>query len=257
MTQALLPRHFIKLKARQKKFTVLTAYDAPTATLLEAAGIEAILIGDSLGNVFAGHANTVPVTMNDMIYHCKAVARGCNTPLLIADMPFMSYQVSESQAKTNAARLIQEGAAHALKVEVFSEPDLTYIQAILNCGIPVLAHLGLTPQSVYQLGGYAKQGKDQDSQAMLCKVAQRLADMGCFAVLLECVPDELAKKLQASLTIPVIGIGSGPHCDAQILVTHDLLGMGPKKPPSFVKPYAQLYDPMKAAIEAYKTDTEK
>ncbi|MEK9657233.1 MAG: 3-methyl-2-oxobutanoate hydroxymethyltransferase [bacterium] len=244
-------------KADKKKLCMLTAYDAITAGLLEAVGIEMILIGDSLGNVVAGFDNTLPVTMDHMLYHCQAVARGCERALLIADMPFMSYQVSDEKARENAGRLIKEGGAQAVKIEVFSNEDMSRIQSILNCGIPVIAHLGLTPQSVYQLGGYKRQAKNKSTEAQLIDRAEIAEDIGCFAVILECVPSDVAKTVQQTLTIPVIGIGAGPDCDGQVLVTQDLLGLSNKKVPSFVKQYAKLFEPMKKAISAFKEDVEQ
>ena len=252
----LLPLDLIRLKANNQRFTMLTAYDAPMASLLEKSGIKVVLVGDSLGNNFSGFDNTIPVTLEQMIYHCQAVSRGCSQALIIADMPFMTAQVSITDAKKNAAKLIQKGGAQAVKIEIFSPQDLDVIRAIIDCGIPVLGHLGLTPQSLYQLGGYAKQAKDKRSQRLLEKQADALSDAGCFGLLLECIPDDFAQHLQKKYPIPIIGIGSGSHCDGQVLVTQDLLGMNESAPPSFVKPYAQLYSLMSQAIKDFKKDSE-
>lgn len=256
MINRTLPTDLIQLKQNKQGFSMLTAYDALIAQLLESCNISCILIGDSLGNVFAGHNSTIPVTLEHMIYHCQAVSRATSKSLLIADMPFMSTQISLEKAKENAGKLIQQGGVQAVKIEVFSDSDIDSIAAILNCGIPVLAHLGLTPQSVYQLGGYKKQAKDQESENLLISRAKRLCKMGCFAILLECIPDLLAKKLQSLLAIPIIGIGSGKYCDAQVLVTQDLLGFNAKPVPSFVKTYASLYKTAQDAIKSFDQDTK-
>ena len=256
MIKRILPADLIRFKQNKQRFSMLTAYDALTAQLLEASQISCILIGDSLGNVFAGHDSTIPVTLEHMIYHCQAVSRVTSESMLIADMPFLSTQISVEQAKINAGKLIQQGGVQAVKVEVFSDSDLDSIHAILNCGIPVLAHLGLTPQSVYQLGGYKKQAKDFDSEQILISRAKTLCDLGCFSILVECIPDSLAKKLQSLLPVPVIGIGSGTHCDAQVLVTQDLLGLNSKPAPSFVKAYASLYKTAQDAIKSFDQDVK-
>lgn len=242
-------------KERGQPITMLTAYDYPTAILLERAGIDAILVGDSLGMVVLGYENTLPVTMDEMIHHCKAVARGARTPLLIGDMPFLSYQVSVSEAVRNAGRFLQEGGMDAVKLEGGCE-RLEAIRAIVQAGIPVMGHLGLTPQSVHQLGGFRPQGRTARAAQRLLEDARLLEEAGCFAIVLESVPARLATLISQRLSIPTIGIGAGPGCDGQVLVTHDLLGLFERFTPRFVKRYAQLHAEIERAFREYIQDVE-
>lgn len=237
-------------KERGQPITMLTAYDYPTALLLDRAGIDAILVGDSLGMVVLGYENTLPVTMEDMLHHCKAVARGARSALLIGDMPFLSYQVSVSEAVRNAGRFLQEGGMDAVKLEGGRE-RLEAIRAIVQAGIPVMGHLGLTPQSVHQLGGFRPQGRTARAAQRLLEDALLLEEAGCFSLVLESVPARLARLISQRLTIPTIGIGAGAGCDGQVLVTHDLLGLFERFTPRFVKRYADLHQEMLRAFQAY------
>lgn len=248
--------HTLRLKKeRQEKITMLTAYDYPTALAMDQAGIDAILVGDSLGMVVLGYENTLPVTMEEMLHHCRAVARGASHCLLIGDMPFMSYQASLSEAVHNAGRFLKEGGMDAVKLEGGRERVET-VRAILEAGIPVMGHIGLTPQSVHQLGGFRPQGKEARAAQRLFEDALLLQEAGCFSIVLESVPARLAEMISNYLNIPTIGIGAGPHCDGQVLVTHDLLGLFERFTPSFVKKYAELYQEMKRAFLSYKADVE-
>jgi len=243
-------RTFLQKKTRHEPITVLTAYDYPTALALDRAGIDAILVGDSLGMVVLGYQNTLPVTMEDMLHHCKAVSRGAETALLIGDMPFMSYQVSVSEAVRNAGRFLQEAGMDAVKLEGGRE-RLESVQAIVAAGIPVMGHLGLTPQSVHQLGGFRPQGRNAAAARRLIEDAHLLEDAGCFSIVLESLPSRLATMISEQLSIPTIGIGAGPGCDGQVLVTHDLLGLFQRFTPGFVKQYANIYQVMETAFAGY------
>ncbi len=238
-----------KMKRDREKFAVLTAYDASFAALLEAAGVEIILVGDSLGMVIQGQRTTVPVTMEDMIYHTRSVARGCRTALLMADMPFASYATVE-QAVRNAARLMQEGGAHMVKLEGGGVLVETVRQLSRN-GIPVCAHLGLLPQSVHKLGGYKVQGREQVAARQIIDEALALQEAGADVALVECIPAELTARLTEALAIPLIGIGAGPSCDAQVLVSYDMLGITPGRRPKFSKNFLTGHDNLQAAVEAY------
>ena len=245
---------------RQKKragepISMLTAYDYPTAMAVDQAGIDAILVGDSLGMVVLGYPNTLPVTMDEMLHHCRAVSRGAQHALLIGDMPFMSYQVSASEAVRNAGRFLQEAGMDAVKLEG-GRPRLDAIRAILSAGIPVMGHLGLTPQSIHQLGGFRPQAREVEAALNLLEDAFLLQEAGCFSIVLESVPARLAAAVSERLEIPTIGIGAGAGCDGQVLVTHDLLGLFDRFTPKFVKKYADLYNEMTQAFSAYKADVE-
>lgn len=241
---------FKAAKAEKRPITMLTAYDYTTACLLEEAGVDSVLVGDSLGMVMLGYENTLRVTMEDMIHHTKAVARGIRTGFLIGDMPFLSYHVSVEEAVRNAGRFIQEGRAEAIKLE--GGPSvIDKIRAIVKAQIPVLGHLGLTPQSVNMFGGFKVQGKDLEAARRLVDDALLLQDAGVFAMVLESVPDTLARLISQKLDIPTIGIGAGPHCDGQVLVIQDLLGMFRKLKPKFVKTYAELGDATVVAVKTY------
>ncbi|MCI0518770.1 MAG: 3-methyl-2-oxobutanoate hydroxymethyltransferase [Chloroflexi bacterium] len=243
-------------KARREPVTMLTAYDYPTAQAIDRAGVDAILVGDSLGMVVLGYATTLPVTVDEMLHHCRAVARGAVGALLIGDMPFMSYQVSPQKAVRNAGRFLQEGGMDAVKLEGGGE-RLEAIRAILSAGIPVMGHLGLTPQSIHQLGGFRPQGRDVSAALRLLEDALVLQEAGVFSLVLESIPARLAAHISSRLEIPTIGIGAGAGCDGQVLVTHDLLGMFDRFTPRFVKQYADLHGEMARAFAAYKTDVEQ
>jgi 3-methyl-2-oxobutanoate hydroxymethyltransferase len=241
------------MKRNSEPFSMLTAYDYPTALVMDQAGIDIILVGDSLGMVVLGYENTLPVTMEEMLHHCRAVSRGAKYALLVGDMPFMSYQVDVAQAVRNAGRFLQEGGMNAVKLEGGSERADT-IRAIVNAGIPVMGHLGLTPQSVHKLGGYRPQGRDAEAAYRLLEDAQVLQEAGCFSLVLESIPGRLAKLVTECLDIPTIGIGAGPSCDGQVLVTHDLLGIFERFTPRFVKRYANLSGEMRRAFSEFKEE---
>ncbi|HEY9086636.1 MAG TPA: 3-methyl-2-oxobutanoate hydroxymethyltransferase [Anaerolineaceae bacterium] len=246
---------FRQKKSRGEPVTMMTAYDYPTALLVEKAGLDCILVGDSLGMVVLGYDNTLPVTMEDMLHHCKAVARGAQTPLLVGDMPFLSYQVSVSEAVHNAGRFLKEGGMDAVKLEGGRERKGT-VRAIVEAGIPVMGHIGLTPQSVHQLGGFRMQGGKAPAAQRLLEDALLLEESGCFSLVLESVPARLAALISQRLTIPTIGIGAGNQTDGQVLVVHDLLGLFDRFKPRFVKTYANLHDTVLQALEAYKSDVD-
>lgn len=248
------PRHIIEKKQRGEKITMLTAYDYQTALVLDEVGIDMLLVGDSLGNVFSGFSNTLPVEMDHMVYHTQAVCRAAKSALVVGDMPFLSYQVSIEEAKRNAGRLVKEGFAHAVKLEIIN-PDLTVVSEIVNMGIPVMAHIGFTPQKLYQLGGYRVQGREQDDQELMVDVAKRLEEAGCFAVILEMVPADLATRISQMLRIPTIGIGAGPGCDGQVLVSQDMLGIT-SKAPRFVKRYVDISSQISTAVSQYIRDVQ-
>jgi 3-methyl-2-oxobutanoate hydroxymethyltransferase len=237
---------FLTARARGVRLTLLTAYDYTMARLLDAAGVDGILVGDSLGMVVQGHDNSLSVTLDEVIYHTRMVARGARRSLLIADMPFMSYQVSAQQALENAGRLIKEGGAHAVKLEG-GVRSAAALEAIAGADIPVMGHIGLTPQSVRRFGGF----RVQRDGSRLLDDARATEQAGAFAVVVECVPDEVAREITAALHIPTIGIGAGSGCDGQILVTHDMLGLYGDLRPRFVKQYADLGAALTDAVEAY------
>jgi 3-methyl-2-oxobutanoate hydroxymethyltransferase len=238
-----------KMKQAGEKIAVLTAYDASFAAIMEAAGIDVILVGDSLGMVIQGHKTTVPVTIEHMIYHCRSVASGCRYVLIMADMPFMSYATVE-EALGNAARLMQKGHAHMVKLE--GDGTLAErIRQLSRNGIPVCAHLGLLPQSIYKLGGYKVQGREEAAACQLVDDALKLQDAGADVVLVECVPAELGGRLSETLEIPVIGIGAGAGCDAQVLVSYDMLDISLGRRPRFSKNFMEGQDSVQAAIAAY------
>lgn len=235
-----------------EKISMLTAYDVSFARLLDSQGIDMILVGDSLGMVALGYDSTVPVTMDEMIHHAKAVRRG-SASFIVGDMPFLSYQVDKKEAIKNAGRFCKEAGCDAVKLEGGLEVSDT-TRAVVEAGISVMGHIGLTPQTASQLGGYKVQGKDVESARKMLRDAQALDEAGVFAIVLECIPDALAKSITENVSVPTIGIGAGPGCDGQVLVTHDLLGMFDKFTPSFVKRYAQLAPLMKEAIAAFITE---
>jgi 3-methyl-2-oxobutanoate hydroxymethyltransferase len=243
-------------KMRGEPLAFLTAYDYPSAVALDRSGIDGILVGDSLGMVVLGYENTLSVTMQDMLHHCRAVARGASRTHLVGDMPFMSYQSSTGGAVRNAGSLLQKGGMDAVKLEGGRE-RVPAIKAIISAGIPVMGHLGLTPQSVHQLGGWKMQGKSAESARRLIEDSLILEDAGCYAIVIESIPTELAQLISKRLSIPVIGIGAGAECDGQILVTHDLLGLFDRFTPCFVKKYADLFSEMEKAFRSYIADVKE
>jgi 3-methyl-2-oxobutanoate hydroxymethyltransferase len=239
-----------EMKLKKEKIVMLTAYDYSTAKLVDEAGIPLILVGDSLGMVMLGYESTIPVTTDEMIHHTKAVARGAKQALIIGDMPFMTYHTSISDALRNAARFIQEGGAQAVKLEggvIVAET----VRRIVECGIPVMGHIGLTPQSIHQLGGHKVQGKTPEAAERLLKDARVLEQAGAFAIVLETVPAPLAKLITQKISIPTIGIGAGPDCDGQVLVINDLLGLFSDFVPKHAKQYAKLAGEIKTALADY------
>lgn len=246
---------FRQKKERGEPITMLTAYDYPTAMAIDKAGIDSILVGDSLAMVVLGYDNTLPVTMEEMLHHARAVARGAKTALLIGDMPFMSYQVSVEEAVRNAGRFLQQGGMDAVKLEG-GRDRADAVRAIVGAGIPVMGHIGLTPQSVHQLGGFRAQGKNASAAKRLMEDAQILEEAGAFSLVLESVPARLAEYISKHISIPTIGIGAGVGCDGQVLVTHDLLGLFDRFTPKFVKKYANLHEAMNKAFTEYIDDVE-
>jgi 3-methyl-2-oxobutanoate hydroxymethyltransferase len=246
---------FRQKKERGEPIAMLTGYDYPTALALDQAGIDAILVGDSLGMVVLGYENTLPVTMEEMLHHCRAVARGAKAALLIGDMPFMSYQVSTEEAVRNAGRFLQQGGMESVKLEGGRE-RLDTIRAIHGAGIPVMGHLGLMPQSVNLLGGFRPQGRTAITAERLFEDAILLEEAGCFSLVLESVPARLAEMVSKRLAIPTVGIGAGAGCDGQVLVTHDLLGLFDRFTPKFVRKYANLHTEMQNAITSYIADVQ-
>lgn len=243
-------RKLVSWKRKGRKIVCVTAYDYTMARLVEEAGIDLILVGDSLGNVIQGLDTTIPVTLEDVIYHSRAVRRGIQRAHLVGDMPFLSYQISREEALRNAGRLMKEGAVHSVKLEGGRE-HAESIRAMTNAGIPVMGHLGLTPQSVHTLGGYRVQGRDDESAHRIVEDAKILQEAGIYALVLECVPDRLARGITDTLEVPTIGIGAGAQCDGQILVIQDLLGLNQEFKPKFVRRFAELGEQTVSALQAY------
>ncbi len=239
-----------QMKVAGEKISVLTCYDFPTARILDSCGIDMMLVGDSAGVVFSGYENTLPVSVDEMVYHTRAVMRAEPKALVVADMPFLSYQVDLSEARRNAGRLIKEGGAAAVKLEG-GENAAAAIRAIVDMDIPVMGHIGLTPQSIHRMGGYKVQGKSDAQAEQLLADAAAVEAAGAFAVVLEGIPQKLAARLTAQLAIPTIGIGAGPHCDGQVLVIHDILGLCEKYSPKFVKKYIDLRPIIGEAVASY------
>jgi 3-methyl-2-oxobutanoate hydroxymethyltransferase len=244
------------LKKQGKRITMLTAYDYPMALLEDRAGIDIILVGDSLAMTVLGYENTLPVTMDEMIHHTKAVVRGAKHPLIIGDMPFMSYNTSEREAIFNAGRFMKEAGADAVKLEGGASVK-EIVRAIVKGGIPVMGHIGLTPQTISMLGGFKVQGKDAQAAQKIIDDALSLQDAGAFSVLLEAVPAPIAKMVTERLTVPTIGIGAGVHCDGQVLVVHDMLGLFDRFTPKFAKKYVNLSEVILKALDAYKEEVIK
>ncbi len=244
-----------KMKQAGERITMLTAYDATFAKLLDRAGIEILLVGDSLGMVVQGHDTTLPVTMDQMVYHCAAVRRGVSQAHLVADMPFGSYQASADEAVKNAVRLCAEGGCESVKLEGGAEYG-EIIQRIVRAGVPVMGHIGLTPQSVHKLGGYVVQGRNEDKAERLKADAKALEAAGCYSIILEMMPTELSAEIARSVSIPVIGIGAGAGCDGQVLVIYDLLGMNPDFSPRFVKKYLDLGVLIRDAVTQFRDEVK-
>lgn len=240
----------VAMKSRGEKITVLTAYDATMAHLLDDAGVDVLLVGDSLGMVMLGHDTTLPVTLDEMVHHTAAVGRGAQRALVVADMPFLTYQVTVPDAVRNAGRLIQEGGAAAVKLEG-GRPVLDVVERLVSVGIPVMGHLGLQPQSVHQAGGYVRQATDARTAETLLEDALALEEAGAFAIVLESIPAAVAQTVTGRLRVPTIGIGAGPDCDGQVLVSYDMLGLFPGPVPPFVKQYARLGDAVVSAVREY------
>lgn len=242
-------RRLLELKREGRRIVAMTAYDVAFARILEAAGVDMILVGDSVGTVVLGYESTIPVTMDEMIHHARAVKRGAPETLVVLDMPFMSYQASVEDALRNAGRALKEAGVEAIKVEGGHERTCAAIQTMVACGIPVMGHIGLTPQSVHALGGYRVQGRGEGEAERIRAEARALEEAGVFSMVLELVPAPLATEISASLTVPTIGIGAGPGCDGQVLVGYDALGLNPGFEPKFLKRFAALHD---SALEGVK-----
>ena len=238
------------MKEQQNKITVLTAYDYPFAQLMDRVGIDIILVGDSVGSVFSGYDNTLPVTVEEMLYHTRAVVRGSQQALVVTDLPFMSYQIDERDARFNAGRLIKEGGAQAVKLEGGEHMAKT-IRAIVDIDIPVVGHIGLTPQSIHRMGGFRVQGREDEQARKILADAKAVEESGAFAMVLEGIPRDLARAVTESVSIPTIGIGAGSDCDGQVLVIHDILGLCDKYSPKFVKRYADISATIASGIEQY------
>jgi len=250
MAEKVTVPEIVKMKQAGRKIAVLTAYDYSFARILDDAGIDILLVGDSVGSVIQGRDSTLPVTLEEMIYHTKAVARGRKRALLVGDMPFLSYQVSVEEAKRNAGRFLSEGGAEAVKIEG-GEPMSKTIEVIVQMGIPVMGHVGLTPQSIHRFGGYKIQGKKKEARERIVRDALAVEEGGAFSVVLEGIPLDLAEEITKKLSIPTIGIGAGMHCDGQVLVVHDMLGLFDMYTPKFVKRYADLKGIMGDAVKRF------
>jgi len=246
-------KSILKMKQDRLPIAMLTAYDYTFASIFDAVGIDIVLVGDSVSNVFSGNETTIPVTLNEMIYHAKAVMKGVQNALVVVDMPFGSYQISTESALENAIQIFKETGVQALKLEGGKEIATT-IKKIVDAGIPIMGHLGLTPQSIHQLGSYEVQAKSTEAQQVLIENAKYLQDAGCFSLVLEKVPASISKKISEQLSIPVIGIGAGNGCDGQVLVMHDMLGLNPNFNPKFVRKYANLHDIVSDAVKNYLHD---
>lgn len=243
----------VEMKEQGEKISMLTAYDYTMARIVDQAGIEVILVGDSASNVMAGHETTVPMTMEHMIYHASCVVRGVEKALVIADLPFMSYQVTANEALTNAGRMMKEAGVHGVKMEG-GKPVVDTVSQIVEAGIPVMGHLGLTPQSIYQFGTYKVRATQNSEAEQLIEDAKRLEQAGCFSLVLEKIPADLAARVTAQVSIPTIGIGAGAECDGQVLVTHDMLGLNKEFKPRFLRRYADMHTTMTEAVEQYISD---
>jgi len=244
-----------EMKTRGEKITMLTAYDYSMAAIVDEAGMDIILVGDSASNVMAGHQTTLPITLDQMIYHASSVVRAAKRALVVVDLPFGSYQGNSKEALNSAIRIMKESGAHSVKMEGGVEIAES-VSRILTAGIPVMGHLGLTPQSIYKFGTYTVRAKQEAEAQKLREDALKLQELGCFAIVLEKIPATLAKEVSASLNIPTIGIGAGRHCDGQVLVIHDMLGINKEFKPRFLRQYANLHDVMNLAIKNYVSDVK-
>ncbi|KPJ70044.1 3-methyl-2-oxobutanoate hydroxymethyltransferase [candidate division WOR-1 bacterium DG_54_3] len=249
--------HLQTKKENGEKIVALTAYDFPTARLVEEAGIDMILVGDSLGMVVLGYENTIPVTMDEMLHHTKAVSRAAQRSLIVGDMPYFSFHLSVDETVLNASRFLKEAGAHAVKIEGATEKRLELIKNLVDVEIPVMGHVGLTPQSIYHLGQFKVRGKEVEEAKKIMNDSLSLEKAGVFAIVLECVPMELAREITQMLKIPTIGIGAGAYCDGQILVFHDLVGYADGYLPKFVKRYADLHDVLGKALKGYAEDVRR
>ena len=246
-----------KKKQEGEKIVALTAYDFPTSKIVDEAGIDLILVGDSLGMVVLGYENTIPVTMEEMIHHTKAVVRGAQRPLIVGDMPYFSFHMSVNETVRNASRFLKEAGAQAVKIEGASKKRLNLIESLVEAEIPVMGHVGLTPQSIYHLGRFKVKGKEIAEAKKIIQNAKDLEMAGVFSIVLECIPMELAQEITHKLTVPTIGIGAGPHCDGQILVFHDLVGYANGYLPKFVKRYADIHGSLNKALMEYVEDVKE
>ena len=244
-------RDLLEMKRRGEKIVALTAYDYLFARLVDAGGVDLVLVGDSLGQVVCGYDSTIPVTLEEMIHHARAVRRGVDRALLVVDMPFMTYHVSTAETLRNAGRILQETGAEAVKIEGGDEETAVHVRALVRAGIPVLGHIGLTPQSVHALGGYRVQGREPEAADRLLDEARRLADAGCFGIVLELMPSPLAGEISRAISIPTIGIGAGPLVDGQVLVLPDMLGLNEGFRPRFLRRFAELGEAAREGIAAY------
>ena len=248
-------KSLIEMKANEEKISMLTAYDYTMAKIVDGAGIDVILVGDSASNVMAGHETTLPITLDQMIYHASSVVRGAKRALVVVDLPFGTYQADSKEALKSAIKIMKESGGHAVKLEGGVQEKQS-IERILQAGIPVMGHLGLTPQSIYKFGTYTVRAKEEEEAAQLLSDAKMLEELGCFGVVLEKIPAALAKKVAESISIPVIGIGAGNHVDGQVLVLHDMLGMSKEFSPRFLRRYADLHSAVTEAVSAYTTDVK-
>lgn len=245
----------VEMKAKGEKISMLTAYDYTMAGIIDQAGTDVILVGDSASNVMAGYETTVPMTLEHMIYHAASVVRAANRALIIVDLPFMTYQVTAKEALTNAGRMMKEAGAHAIKVEG-GESIANTVKRIVDAGIPVMGHLGLTPQSIYKFGTYKVRAKENEEADQLIKDAKALEEAGVFSIVLEKIPSQLAQIVTESVSVPTIGIGAGPHCDGQVLVVHDMVGLNKDFSPRFLRRYADLHTAMTEAVQQYNGDVK-
>ena len=256
-TQKVTIPSLLTKKERNEKIVAITAYDFPVAKIVDASGIYLILVGDSLGMVVLGYENTIPVSMEEMIHHTKPVVRAAKRALVVGDMPYFSFHLSDEESVYNASLFLKEAGAHAVKIEGASKKRLKLIEALIEAEIPVMGHVGLTPQSIHHFGQFKVKGKDVDEAGKIIQDALNLENAGVFSVVLECIPMELARLITEKLTVPTIGIGAGPYCDGQILVFHDLVGYSNGYLPKFVKKYADIHELINRAVQEYMDDVKK
>jgi len=256
-TQKVTIPSLLTKKERNEKIVAITAYDFPVAKIVDASGIDLILVGDSLGMVVLGYENTIPVSMEEMIHHTKPVVRAAKRALVVGDMPYFSFHLSDEESVYNASLFLKEAGAHAVKIEGASKKRLKLIEALIEAEIPVMGHVGLTPQSIHHFGQFKVKGKNVDEAGKIIQDALNLENAGVFSVVLECIPMELARLITEKLTVPTIGIGAGPYCDGQILVFHDLVGYSNGYLPKFVKKYADIHELINRAVQEYMDDVKK